>query len=255
MRTLGRMRGRPCTEPFLVEAEKGGSRLSPQQTFSSAPLGNPVAPSSVTFGDSFPPRGSLRRWYTPATKYFLQQPLLPQNANPNQGTQMGTVLAPLPEQCATTAKTSEWDRAGHKKGGPGGKATGALSSGFLRRKPGSRPEPGGKPRCRSGPAMVPTQPPCQRQPGAAYPSGGQGAYRPWGAAPRGPRLPGGGPHFSREMGRKRAGPSVIGRWLRWNRCRVDPATWVPRRLRRGSPAFFGRKPEERTPGICPGPGL
>ena len=28
---------------------------------------------------------------------------------------------------------------------------------------------------------------------------------PWGAAPRGPRLPGGGPHFSREMGRKRAG--------------------------------------------------
>ena len=120
MRTLGRMRGRPCTEPFLVEAEKGGSRLSPQQTFSSAPLGNPVAPSSVTFGDSFPPRGSLRRWYTPATKYFLQQPLLPQNANPNQGTQMGTVLAPLPEQCATTAKTSEWERAGHKKRGSRG---------------------------------------------------------------------------------------------------------------------------------------
>ena len=28
---------------------------------------------------------------------------------------------------------------------------------------------------------------------------------PRGAAPRGPRLPGGGPHFSREMGRKRAG--------------------------------------------------
>ena len=33
-----------------------------------------------------------------------------------------------------------------------------------------------------------------------------GAFpRPRGAAPRGPRLPGGGPHFSREMGRKRAG--------------------------------------------------
>ena len=29
---------------------------------------------------------------------------------------MGTVLAPLPEQCATTAKTSEWEQAGHKKG-------------------------------------------------------------------------------------------------------------------------------------------
>ena len=29
------------------------------------------------------------RWYTPATKYFLYLPLLPQNANPNQGTYMG----------------------------------------------------------------------------------------------------------------------------------------------------------------------
>ena len=52
-------KGRPCTQPFLVEAEKGGSRLSPQRTFSPAPLGKSVAPSSVTFGDSFPPRGSL----------------------------------------------------------------------------------------------------------------------------------------------------------------------------------------------------
>ena len=59
MRTLGRMRGRPCTQPFLVEAEKGGFRLSPQRTASPAPLGHPVAPSSVTSGDSFPPRGSL----------------------------------------------------------------------------------------------------------------------------------------------------------------------------------------------------
>ena len=59
VRTLGRMRGRSCTQPFLVEIKKGGSRLSPQRKFSSAPLGNPVAPSSVTSGDSFPPRGSL----------------------------------------------------------------------------------------------------------------------------------------------------------------------------------------------------
>src|SRR5699024_3470533 len=53
------------------------------------------------------------------------------------------------------------------------------------------------------------------------------------------------------------GASVIGRQFRWNRCRVDPATWVPRRRPRGSPAFFGRKPEERTPGrkrfFLPGP--
>ena len=83
-------------------------------------VGYRIAPSSVTFGDSFPPRGSLRRCYTPATQFILARPLLPQNANPNQGTYMGTVIAPLPEQCATTAKTSEWERAGPKPGGPGG---------------------------------------------------------------------------------------------------------------------------------------
>ena len=52
----GRMRGRFGTQPFLVEVEKEGYRPSPQRNFSSAPLGMSVAPSSVTFGDSFPPR-------------------------------------------------------------------------------------------------------------------------------------------------------------------------------------------------------
>ena len=89
-----------------------------------------VAPSSVTFGASFPPRGSLRRWYVSETKSFLAQPLLPQKANPNQGTQMGTVIAPPPEQCATTAKTSEWERAGHKPGGGGGPPPRLFASGL-----------------------------------------------------------------------------------------------------------------------------
>ena len=76
-------------------------------------VGYRIAPSSVTFGDSFPPRGSLRRCYTPATQFILARPLLPQNANPNQGTYMGTVIVPRPEQCGTIAKTSECQRAGH----------------------------------------------------------------------------------------------------------------------------------------------
>ena len=99
VRTLGRMRGRSRTQPFLVEVEKGGYRLSPQRGFSIAPLGKSIAPSSVTFGDSFPPRGSLRRWYTPATKCLLTQTLLPQNANPNQGTYMGSEIAQQPPRC------------------------------------------------------------------------------------------------------------------------------------------------------------
>ena len=87
---------------------------------------------------------------------------------PNQGTQMGAEIAQRPEQCATTAKTSERKRAGHKTGGPGGTAPGALSSGFLRRKPGSRPEAGGNPRGRSGPASVLTGPPCQLRQGDSH---------------------------------------------------------------------------------------
>ena len=45
--------------PTFPCRKKALSRLSPQRGFSIASLGNPVAPSSVTFGDSFPPRGSL----------------------------------------------------------------------------------------------------------------------------------------------------------------------------------------------------
>ena len=84
-------------------------RLSPQRNFSSAPLGKPVAPSSVTFGDSFPPKGKP-----------LGCAALHEKSAPNQGTYMGTVIAPRSKQCGTTAKTSEWERAGHDPGGPGG---------------------------------------------------------------------------------------------------------------------------------------
>ena len=188
-------KGRPCTQPFLVEAEKGGSRLSPQRNASPAPLGNPVAPSSVTFGDSFPPRGSLRRWYDSAKKSFLTQPLLPQNANPNQGTQMGTVLAPLPEQCATTAKTSEWQRAGYKTGGPGGLPP-ALFLPISREKWGPR-RAGGPP----------------------------GALRP--EASEKPRPPEGYVVPYQAPARDRAGTHVAGSTLRWFQRNRLPMTEAP----------------------------
>ena len=60
-----------------------------------------------------------------------------------------------------TPKRASGNERAIKKGGPGGKAPGALSSGFLRRKPGSRPEPGGKPPCRCEPAAVLTEPPAR----------------------------------------------------------------------------------------------
>ncbi len=107
--------------------EGGGCRLSPQRNFSFAPLGNPIAPSSVTFGDSFPPRGSL--WVVlPYTKKASQ--IRVRRWAPKQ--------PPYRNTAPHHAKTSEWQRAGHKKRGSRGLAPGALSSGFLRRKPGSR---------------------------------------------------------------------------------------------------------------------
>ena len=147
MRTLGRMRGRPCTQPFLVES-LSGSRQSPQRNFSPAPLGKSIAPSSVTFGDSFPPRGSL--WVV--QPYPKKRP----KSGHVHGHRNSPTTAPL--RYPTPKRASGNERA-IKKGGPGGKAPGALSSGFLRRKPGSRPESGGNPRGRSGPAPVLTGPP------------------------------------------------------------------------------------------------
>ena len=116
-------------------------RLSPQRNFSSAPLGKSVAPSSVTFGDSFPPRGSL--WVVqPYTK-----------KRPKSGHVHGPRNSPTTDPLRPiTPKRASGNERAKKKGGPGGKAPGALSSGFLRRKPGSRPESGGNPPHRAHPA-------------------------------------------------------------------------------------------------------
>jgi len=73
--------------------------------------------------------------------------------------------------CPTTPKRASANERTIKEGGPGGKAPGALSSGFLRRKPGSRPESGGEPRRRSGPALVQTRTTCRQQRRPARPAG------------------------------------------------------------------------------------
>ena len=54
-------------------------------------------------------------------------------------------------------------------------------------------------------APLPARPRAGARCGTVYPSGGPGSYEASGRSAPLPRLPGGGPHFSREMGRKRAG--------------------------------------------------
>ena len=44
---------------------------------------------------------------------------------------MGYVIALPSEQCGTTAKTSEWERAGYEKGGTGVLPRDSLRPGFL----------------------------------------------------------------------------------------------------------------------------
>ena len=106
--------------PTFPCRKEGGSRLSPQRKFSSAPLGNPVAPSSVTSGDSFPPRGSL--WVV--QPYTKKAPQI-----------RARTWAPYQPHYRSAAprhaKTSEWERAGPKKGGAGALPRDSLRPGFL----------------------------------------------------------------------------------------------------------------------------
>ena len=135
VRTLGRMRGRPCTQPFLVGVENGGSHLSPQRNFSPAPLGNPVAPSSVTFGDSFPPRGSL--WVVlPHTK---KRPKSGYADGHRNSPTTGTMRHPTPKRASGNERPLN-------PGGAGGHPPRLFASGLSLEKAWiPRPGPGGKP--------------------------------------------------------------------------------------------------------------
>ena len=67
-------------------------------------------------------------------------------------------------------------------------------------------------------APLPARPRAGARCGTVYPSGGPGSYEASGRSAPLPRLPGGGPHFSREMGRKRAGGKPPGPRVLWPAC-------------------------------------
>ena len=119
VRTLGRMRGRPCTQPFLVESLRG-SRQSPQRNFSPAPLGKSIAPSSVTFGDSFPPRGSL--WVV--QPYPKKRPKSGHVHGRRNSPSTGTMWHPTPKRASANERAI-------KTGGRGASPRDSLRPGFL----------------------------------------------------------------------------------------------------------------------------
>ena len=105
---------------FPCRTGKGGSRLSPQRNASSAPLGKSIAPSSVTFGDSFPPRGSL--WVV--QPYTKKRP----KSGHVHGLRNSPTTAPLRP---TTPKRASGNERAIKKGGRGASPRDSLRPGFL----------------------------------------------------------------------------------------------------------------------------
>ena len=115
----GQMRGRFGTQPFLVERLRG-SRQSPRRDFSPAPLGKSIAPSSVTFGDSFPPRGSL--WVV--QPYPKKRPKSGHADGCRNSPSTGTMWHPTPKRASANERAL-------KKGGRGATPRDSLRPGFL----------------------------------------------------------------------------------------------------------------------------
>ncbi len=127
-------------------------------------VGYRIAPSSVTFGDSFPPRGSL--WVVqPYTKKRSKSGHVHGYRN---SPSTGTMRHNRQNERVPTSGPS-------KKGGRGSSPATLCVRAFSRESLDPRPGPGGNPRRRSGPATVPEGTTCrsrQRPPAPpASPSG------------------------------------------------------------------------------------
>ena len=128
---------------------------------------------------------------------------------------MGYEIAPRPEQCGTTAKTSECQRAGHKKRGSRGQGP---RRSFLRLSPekaGLPPGAGRETTLQVWTCDGPNPAPLPEAARCCVPFGWAGRLPALGrSAPGGPPARR-GPHFSREMGRKRAGGKPPGPPFLW----------------------------------------
>ena len=156
MRTLGRMRGRACTQPFLVE-----KRRSPDCRLNEVFLllrwacrSPPHQSPSVTAS----PQGEASGLCRPTQKKRSKSGYADGHRNsPTTGT-----MRP------TTPKRASGNERAIKKGGAGGIPPRLFSSGLSLEKAWiPRPGPGGNPPRRCQPAPVSTGPPADGNPGRA----------------------------------------------------------------------------------------
>ena len=90
--------------------------------------------------------------------------------------------------------------------------------------------------------------------GYYVPFGWSGLFRCLGAQrPGGPRLPGGGPHFSREMGRKRARGLCYRQEVLFGPAQVSTCDGIPARSWRGIQLFLKKARTQRVAGDAPAP--
>ena len=140
---------------------------------------------------------------------------------------MGTVIVPRPERCATTAKTSEWERAAPKPRGGGGHPPATLCVQAFSRE--SLDPPPGTGRGTTSRVLTCDGPNPANLPGAArccVPFGWVARKHPRGAAPRGaPPARRGSPFLPRNGEKEGRG-----------RCPLDPGVYGPLTLVR---SFWG----------------
>ena len=119
--------------PTFLCRKRGGYQLSPQRSFSVAPVGQPGSPPHPSPSVTASPQGEAFAGGTPPQQNtFAPTPRLPQNANPNQGTYMGSEIAQQPPRCAPPRQNQRVasERA-IKMGGRGASPRDSLRPGFL----------------------------------------------------------------------------------------------------------------------------
>ena len=152
VRTLGRMRGRSCTQPFLVEkrgapgCRPNGSFLLPRWATRSPPHPSPPVTAS--------PQGEASGLCSPTRK-----------KRPKSGHVHGHRTSPttVPLRPATPKRASANERP-LTQGGRGPSPATLCVRAFSRESLDPRPGPGGNLRCRGQPAMAQKEPPADGRP-------------------------------------------------------------------------------------------